>query len=154
MVGKNGGTWSDRKRYDYYICNNRERTHQCKAKMVRRDIIELQVLEELEKRILNPAAFPAQAKEIHDGMQAMGGESKKEIVYLQAELAKLQVKINNMLELIEEGADGNRPMGMGRQQQPPIDKNALTRLMVVSGVFITVGITIALLFKRRRYSKF
>ncbi|MGI6141939.1 MAG: CotH kinase family protein [Caldicoprobacterales bacterium] len=53
-----------------------------------------------------------------------------------------------------EGADGNRPMGMGRQQQPPIDKNALTRLMVVSGVFITVGITIALLFKRRRYSKF
>ncbi len=52
-----------------------------------------------------------------------------------------------------EGADGNRPMGMGRQQQSPIDKNALTRLMVVSGVLITVGITIALLFKRRRYYK-
>ncbi|KAF1085150.1 Inner spore coat protein H [Sporotomaculum syntrophicum] len=52
-----------------------------------------------------------------------------------------------------EGDDGNRPMGMGRQQQSPVDKNALTRLLAVSGVLITVGITIALLFKRRRYYK-
>jgi hypothetical protein len=128
MVGKNGGTWSDRKRYDYYICNNRERTHQCKAKMVRRDIIELQVLEELEKRILNPAAFPAQAKEIHDGMQAMGGESKKEIVYLQAELAKLQVKINNMLELIEEGA-GSKELVCQRASLTGMSKKLLSMVM-------------------------
>lgn len=50
-----------------------------------------------------------------------------------------------------EGAGGNRPMGTGGQQQSPIDKNALTRLLVVSGALITAGITIALLFKRRRY---
>ena len=104
MVGKNGGTWGDKKRYDYYICNNRERTHQCKAKMVRRDIIERQVLEELEKRILNPEVFPALATELKKGMQDLGGESKKELVYLKAEIAKVQVKINNMLELIEDGA--------------------------------------------------
>lgn len=45
-----------------------------------------------------------------------------------------------------KGADGG-------PQQPYIDKNALTTLLVVSGVLITVGITIALLFKRRRYYK-
>lgn len=45
-----------------------------------------------------------------------------------------------------EGAGGN-PL------QPPIDKNALTGVLVVSGVLIAAGITIALLFKRRRYDK-
>ncbi len=104
MVGKNGGTWGDKKRYDYYICNNRQRTKQCNAKMIRRDIIERQVLEELEKRILNPAVFPSLAAEIQKGMQDLGGESKKELVYLRAEITKVQVKINNMLSLIEDGA--------------------------------------------------
>ncbi len=73
MVGKNGGTWGDKKRYDYYICNNRERTHQCKAKMIRRDI---QVLEELETKILNPDNFPVLAEEIMVSMQDLGGETK------------------------------------------------------------------------------
>lgn len=104
MVGKNGGTWGDKKRYDYYICNNRERTHQCKAKMIRRDIIERQVIEELVNRYLNPEVFPVLAKDLQKGMKNLGGESSKELVYLKAEIAKVQVKINNMLELIEDGA--------------------------------------------------
>ncbi|MFA7078107.1 MAG: zinc ribbon domain-containing protein, partial [Syntrophomonas sp.] len=39
FTGTNGGTWGDKKRYDYYICGNRERKHgnECKAKMIRRD---------------------------------------------------------------------------------------------------------------------
>ena len=49
-------------------------------------------------------AFPALAKEIQKGLKNMGGESNKELVYIKAELAKLQVKINNMLELIEDGS--------------------------------------------------
>ena len=53
-----------------------------------------------------------------------------------------------------EGADGNRLMGMSGQQQSRIDKNALARPLLVSVALITAGITIALLFKRRRYSKF
>ena len=117
MVGKNGGTWGDKKRYDYYICNNRERTHQCKAKMIRRDIIERQILEELEIKILNPEVFPSLAKEIQKGMQNLGGESKKELIYLKAEIAKVQVKINNMLELIEDGAGSKELAGRLAQRE-------------------------------------
>lgn len=130
MVGKNGGTWGDKARYDYYICNNRQRTKQCKAKMIRRDIIEIQVLEELEKKILNPEVFPVLAKEIHAGMQSMGGESKKEIVYLQAELTKLQLKINNILELIEEGAGSKELAGRlaQREQEKAILANRIKEI--------------------------
>ena len=117
MVGKNGGTWGDKKRYDYYICNNRERTRQCKAKMIRRDIIELLVMEELEEKILNPGLFPALAAQLHQGMNAMGGESKKELVYLRAELAKVQVKINNILELIEDGSGSKELAGRLNQRE-------------------------------------
>ncbi len=81
-----------------------QRTHQCKAKMIRRDIIERQVLEELENRFLNPEVFPALAKDLQKGMKSIAGESSKELVYIKAELAQVQVKINNMLELIEDGA--------------------------------------------------
>lgn len=103
MVGKNGGTWGNKTRYDYYICNNRERKHECKAKMIRKDVIERLVLEELEKKVLNPALFPVLAAEIHKGMSSMGNESKKELVYLKAELTKVQAKINNILDIIEGG---------------------------------------------------
>lgn len=123
MVGKNGGTWGNKKRYDYYICNNRERTRQCDAKMIRRDIIERQVLEELEKRVLNPGVFPALATELKKGMQDLGGESKKELVYIKAEIAKVQVKINNMLELIEDGA-GSKELA-ARLAQRESEKNIL-----------------------------
>lgn len=104
MVGKNGGTYGEKVRYDYYICNNRERTKQCEAKMIRRDVIEHQVLEEIEKRILNPQVFPDLAAEIHQGLKKIGGESEKELIYLKAELAKNQGKITNLLDLVEEGA--------------------------------------------------
>ena len=103
MVGKSGGSKNGKKRQDYYICNNRERRHECKAKMVNKNLIEKLVMEELEQRILNPQLFPALATEIHRNMRALGGESQKEIIYLKAELNKLQLKINNILGMIEEG---------------------------------------------------
>jgi len=51
-----------------------------------------------------------------------------------------------------EGNRGNRPMGMD-PQQPLINKTELIKLLVVSGVLITAGITIAIYFKRRRFYK-
>lgn len=103
MVGKGGGSKNGKKRQDFYICNNRERRHECKAKMIGKDLIERLVIEELEKKILNPQVFPALAAEIHKNMTSYSGESKKEIIYLKAELTKNQVKINNLLTMIEEG---------------------------------------------------
>ena len=37
-------------------------------------------------------------------MQTYGNESEKEIIYFTAERAKIQIKINNMLDQIEDGA--------------------------------------------------
>ncbi len=104
MVGTSKNYSEKKIRYDYYMCGKRDRQHSCKLKMIRKDIIERQVLEELENRYLNPKVFPQLAKELQKGFKNLGGESNKEIVYLKAELAKVQVKINNMLELIEDGA--------------------------------------------------
>jgi site-specific DNA recombinase len=103
MVGKGGGSKKNKKRKDFYICNNRERRHECKAKMIGKDLIEQLVLEEIECRILNPNIFPELATEIYRNMIQAGGESEKEVIYLKAELVKNQIKINNILSMIEEG---------------------------------------------------
>lgn len=103
MIGKSG-TNGKKIRYDYYLCNNRDRKHACKAKMVRKDTLELQVIEQLEKQLLNPKLFPVLVDKIYDHLKNIGNESNKELIYLKAELSKIQLKINNMLNLIEEGA--------------------------------------------------
>ncbi len=103
MIGKSG-TNGKKVRYDYYLCNNRDRKHACKAKMVRKDLLELQVIEQLEEQLLNPKLFPVLVDKIYKHLNEIGNESNKELIYLKAELSKIQLKINNMLNLIEEGA--------------------------------------------------
>jgi spore coat protein H len=67
---------------------------------------------------------------------------------------------DNILEMMARDRGQMMPGGMrppegarGNPQLSPLNKNALTGALVVSGVLITAGITIALLFKRRRYDK-
>lgn len=102
MIGKSG-TNGKKVRYDYYLCNNRDRKHECTAKMVRKDLLEYQVIEQLEEQLLNPDLFPVLVDKIYQEINTMGNESEKELIYLQAELAKVQMRINNMLNMIEEG---------------------------------------------------
>ena len=103
MVGKSG-TNGKKVRYDYYMCNNRDRRHDCNQKMRRKDLLERQVLEQLEAELLNPDLFPVLVDKIFQEINCLGNESAKELIYLKAELTKVQLKINNMLDLIEEGA--------------------------------------------------
>ena len=53
--------------------------------------------------MLNPELFPVLVDKIFQEINSMGNESQKELIYLKAELSKVQMKINNMLNLIEEG---------------------------------------------------
>jgi hypothetical protein len=103
LVGKSGGSKNGKKRQDFYICNNRQRRHECKAKMIGKDLIERLVMDELEDRILNPIHFPALAAELYHNLNIGAGEAQKEAIYLKAEIAKNQIKINNILGMVEEG---------------------------------------------------
>lgn len=103
MIGKSG-TNAKKIRYDYYLCNKRDRKHECEAKMVRKDLVDRQVLEQLKCEFFDPKKFPSLAKEICRDMQEHGNESEKEIIYLTAEMGKIKVKINNMIDQIEDGA--------------------------------------------------
>lgn len=93
----------NKERYVTYRCGNRDRTHNCDNKEIRKDYIEAFVLSELEKRLLNDEAIPYLVHMLNEHLVATNDVQAEELNRLCANLADTDKQIANIVAAITQG---------------------------------------------------
>lgn len=89
--------------YAYYQCINAKQSRTCKAKMIRKDYIEGQVLQILYDNVFKPAAIDAAAQKIFDYAKTRCADAPDYIKASKKELAKTDTELRNMVDAIAAG---------------------------------------------------
>ncbi|WP_088186817.1 recombinase family protein [Desulfosporosinus sp. FKA] len=103
MQGNHRRESKTRPKYISYRCGNRDRTKQCDNKEIRREYIEMYVLDQLEKRLFNEKAIPHLVQMLNDYQSKYSSKINKEASDMETRLAEVKKQISNIVTAIEKG---------------------------------------------------
>ena len=92
-----------RPKYISYRCGNRDRTKQCDNKEIRREYVEMYVLDQLEKHLFNEAAIPRLLKMLNDYQAKTHSHIDKELSALKKKLEHTNKQMENIVTAIGNG---------------------------------------------------
>lgn len=92
-----------RPKYISYRCGHRDRTKQCNNKEIRREYIEMYVLDQLEQHLFNEAAIPRLLKMLNEYQSKTRSQVDKELSTFKKNLAETQKQIENIITAIGNG---------------------------------------------------
>jgi len=103
FVGNRNVGKTAKKRYAYYKCGLKDRSKECKAKTIRKEIVEQIVIDDIKQNILSPRAKAELRKKFERYLQARPQSLDKRITQIKKEIAGIDKIINNLIGAIELG---------------------------------------------------
>lgn len=100
-MGAQCGTGKSGKKFDYYMCNRRRYDHACNKDNVPKDRLERAVAEAIKSELMDDGFIDAVVSGYERSIATMRNDQKKE--ELQAELADVNTRLENILKAIEAG---------------------------------------------------
>ena len=89
--------------YYKYVCQNRNKLHNCTADELNRDDVENLIISELKNVLLNPNNIDKIVDKINEKYSELYNSSKTDISDTEKEIKDIQIKINNLMRLVSDG---------------------------------------------------
>lgn len=89
--------------YNYYSCRGKKRFRTCKMKDIRKEYLEEYVFSEIKERLLNPAIIDKIARQTYENCSGGADDLHEEIKSLKAQRAKIERKLENLLDAMLDG---------------------------------------------------
>lgn len=93
----------NRPKYVSYRCGNRDRTKQCDNKEIRREYVEMYVLDQLEKHLFNEKVIPHLVQALNEFQAKSNSKMTQEVLEMKIRLEEIQKQISNIVTAIENG---------------------------------------------------
>mgnify|MGYP000904625441 CR=1 FL=1 len=103
FVGNRNMGKTQKKRYAYYKCGLKDRSKECRAKTIRKEVVEQIVIDDIKQSIFSPKAKAGLRKKFERYLQARPKSIDKRITQLRKEIAGVDKVINNLIGAIELG---------------------------------------------------
>ncbi len=103
MQGNHRKESKNRPKYISYRCGNRDRTKQCDNKEIRKEYVEMYVLDQLQKQIFNEKAIPRLVQLLNDYQAKSDIQNAWDLHDLEEHLAVIKQQIDNIVRAIEQG---------------------------------------------------
>ncbi|ABY92005.1 recombinase family protein [Thermoanaerobacter brockii subsp. lactiethylicus] len=92
-----------RGKYVTYRCSRKDRTKQCTNRDINKEKLEAFVIDELNKRVLDPKVAPVLAKLLNEENQKLNKERVEEITLLKKRYKEVEEQMKNIVEAIAQG---------------------------------------------------
>lgn len=118
------GTSKTGRTYRYYYCLN-QRKKKCSAKTVRKDAIELRIVEIVESFLAEPELLASLAVDLADHYKQAHGHGDEILKALEARRADVKTKLANFVKAISQGifnASTAEAMNALETQKPELDQ--------------------------------
>ena len=102
MVGVSG-YGRDKIRHPYYVCGKKQRSHECDLKTIRKDTVELMVIEDMKADLFSAAGKTRLKEKFATHLAERPNQVKAETAHAKRELAGLDTKINNIVMAVANG---------------------------------------------------
>jgi len=89
--------------YYKYVCQNKDKLHNCNAEELNKNEVEDLVIDELKKVLLNPNNIDKIVDKINEKYSLLYNSSKTDIEDTEKEIKDVQNKINNLMRLVADG---------------------------------------------------
>lgn len=95
--------------YSYYRCDKQQRTlNNCGTGRIKKSELEQMVLDKIETEILSPKAIPHLTELINKSISDLTKEGTEKLSHLKVIQKELEIKVNNLLALAEQGLFDDR----------------------------------------------
>lgn len=103
FIGNRNVGKTEKKRYAYYKCGLKDRSKECKAKTIRKEVVEQIVIDDIKQNIFSPRAKAGLRKKFESYLQARPKSIDKRITQIKKEIAGVDKVINNLIAAVELG---------------------------------------------------
>lgn len=103
FIGNRNVGKTEKKRYAYYKCGLKDRSKECKAKTIRKEVVEQIVIDDIKQNIFSPKAKASLRKKFENYLQARPKSIEKRITQIKREIAGIDKIINNLIAAVELG---------------------------------------------------
>jgi site-specific DNA recombinase len=103
FIGNRNVGKTEKKRYAYYKCGLKDRSKECKAKTIRKEVVEQIVIDDIKQNIFSPKAKASLRKKFENYLQARPKSIEKRITQIKKEIAGVDKVINNLIAAVELG---------------------------------------------------
>lgn len=99
-----GGTFMSKgSKYSYYRCSNNNKISGCKGTRIKKEWLEDAVIQYIDEQLFAPKMIPLLAAEIKKRIDSMLAGHNQEIKLLEKQRKDIMRKIENLLDLAEDG---------------------------------------------------
>jgi site-specific DNA recombinase len=103
FVGNRNVGKTAKKRYAYYKCGLKDRSKECTAKTIRKEVVEQIVIDDIKQSIFSPKAKAGLRRKFERYLQTRPKSLDKRITQIKKEIAGIDKIINNLVTAVELG---------------------------------------------------